>query len=127
MKSFKIKMTHTKDREKFMDEIVDIMNAFSHNKKYLIDMYSQLEDEMAKQSDRNPVPFESAAVVLIAQNNGLRYKYSKALYNFIYSEYDYIIHNNKGEPFMYDCLKHAINYVERSGLSAFQKKYTKLN
>jgi len=119
-------MTHTKDREKFMDEIVCIMNSFSHNKKYLIDVYSQMEDVMAKEENLNPVPFESAAVAFIEQNNGLNYKYSTALYNFIYLEYDYITHDNKGEPFMYDCLKHAINYVECNGLSAFQKKYTKL-
>ncbi len=126
MKSFNIAIKPTKEVTRFMDELVDIMNGFSHNKKFLVDAYSQMEDEMAKEKDLTPVPFESASVAFIEQCAGRQYKYSKALYNFIYREYDYINHKNKQHPFMYDCLNHAINYIECNGLSSFQKKYTKL-
>jgi hypothetical protein len=122
MKTFTINMTHTKDREIFMDEVTLIMNAFDTNKKYLVDVYSQVEEKMTKD---DILPFEAASVALIDDRGEHNMKYSKALFNYIYWEYDYIIHENKNNPFMFDCLKNAINYVERNGLQAFKKKYGK--
>ena len=126
MKTFKHKMHYTKDRAIFMDEITLIMNAFSHNKKYLIDIYSQMEDDMVKEEKEYDIlPFEAASVALIDDKGEHNMKYSKALFNYIYWEYDYITHENRQHPFLYDCLNHAINYVSCHGLASFQKKYGK--
>jgi hypothetical protein len=125
MKYFKHNMTYTKDREVFMDEIVLIMNAFMHNKKYIVDVYNQFEDKMKEESKYEILPFEAMAVSLINHNGEHNMKYSKALYNFIYWEYEYITHEHRSHPFIYDCLQHAINYVECNGLPAFKRKYGK--
>lgn len=125
MKQFTIDMTKTKDRALFMDEVTLIMNAFAHNKKYIVDVYSQLEEKMKDENEYDILPLEAMAVSLINHKGEHEMKYSKALYNFIYWEYDYITHENRQHPFMFDCLQHAINYVECNGLPAFKRKYGK--
>ena len=117
-------MHYTKDRAIFMDEIVEIMNGFSGNKKYLTNLYGKWEDEMVKE-DKEMLPFEAAVVALVEDRQNKQYKYGKALFNYIYWEYDYITHENRQHPFLYDCLNHAMNYVECKGLASFQKKYGK--
>jgi hypothetical protein len=125
MKTFKHKMTYTKDRERFMEMAVDIMNAFTANRKHLTEWYGKMEEVMDKEEGLTPVPFEAAVVAFVEEREATQYKYAKALYNYIYWEYDYITQESKEHPHLYYCIKHAMDYVERNGLSSFQKKYTK--
>jgi heme oxygenase len=124
-KTFVIDVKPTKHTTIFMNEIVEIMNSFSGNKKYLMDIYSKMEEDMSKEKDYEPVPFEAACIAVISDKQDMEFRYSTQLYYFVYREYEYITHENKNNPFIYDCLKHAINWVECNGLRSFVKTYSK--